>query len=282
MFGYVNIYKDELKIKDYNTFRAYYCGLCKALSKNFNQTVRLGLSYDMTFLALLLSSVYEDTINTKNEICIAHMLTKKKIAKENVFINYSAYMSIILAYLKFLDDFKDEKSPKAVLGLIVYYFPFRKAKQKYINEYNEIKKHLDLLSRLEKNKEKDIDLVADCFSNALKVLFTKSFKEDEKTTKILGWLSYNLGRFIYILDAFCDIEKDYKKNNYNPFLVDYKKKDITNYKKSLKSKIDISLTFTLDNIAKSYELLNIKQNDEICRNIIYLGLKNRLSQALIL
>ena len=98
MFGYVNAYKDLLRVCDYNVFRGYYCGLCKQLGKSFNQLTRVGLSYDMTFLAILMSSLDEGKPEMNLENCIAHPLSKRPVIHNDQGISYSADMSILLTY----------------------------------------------------------------------------------------------------------------------------------------------------------------------------------------
>lgn len=259
MFGYVKIYKDELKIKEYNLFRAYYCGLCKALGKRFGFMTRLGLSYDMAFLAFMLSSANEDLIDIKKESCIIH-ISKRAIVKNSDIINYTADMSIVLAYYKLLDDIKDDFSLKAILALPAYVFPMRKVKKQRKKEVESIKKNLELLSVLEKKKCDELDEVAHCFANILQSLFSPSFLPKNDDMSALG---YHLGRWIYIIDAFADVEKDAKSKSYNPI----------NISKAPKELIEQSLSYTLYTIGEHAKKIPHK-NREVVNNIIYLGLRN--------
>ncbi|MDK2800596.1 MAG: hypothetical protein PWP27_1216 [Clostridiales bacterium] len=283
MLGYVTPYKDELKIREYNLFRAYYCGLCKTLGKEFNQAVRMGLNYDFTFLALLLSSIDEHKDQIKAEGCIANPIKKKPTILCNPYIQYSAYMSIILVYFKLLDDWQDDKSFPALFALLAYVMPVRKAKKAYLQKYHNIRQNLKQLSELERKNCEIIDESADTFAKLMQEIFMPPFLKDEKVQRILGWLGYNLGRWIYILDAFHDIEKDIKQNHYNPILLQYQynvKEDVQLFIKRVKEPLVMSLTFTLDNIAKSFELLDIKYNKSILQNIIYMGLRYRMEQIM--
>ena len=72
MFGYVQIRKPELKIKDYDTYHSFYCGLCHILYERFGIRGQVTLTYDMTFLVLLLSSYYESEVKTEKRRCIVH------------------------------------------------------------------------------------------------------------------------------------------------------------------------------------------------------------------
>ena len=160
MFGYVNAHKDLLRVCDYNVFRGYYCGLCKALGKQFHQLTRFGLSYDMTFLAILISSLEKEEIKLKPEPCIAHPFSKRPVIREDVGIRYSADMSVVLTYYKLKDDWEDEKSFKS-LARILYYFPMKKVAKKYPRQIHAIRENLKKLHMLEHEKSESIDAVSD-------------------------------------------------------------------------------------------------------------------------
>ncbi len=284
MFGYIKPHKNELKVGEYDLFKSYYCGLCKELGKEFNHFVRLGLNYDLTFLALLLSSINSKAKTIYPEACLANPFKKRPIIKKSHAINYSANISIILAYSKLLDDWKDDKSIPAIILSTVYLLPLRKVKKTYGDKYKQIKIYLKQLNVLENNKCDIIDEVADIFGKIMELVFTPSFLEDNEEKRIMAWLGYNIGRWIYIIDAFDDIEEDIKKNNYNPLLLQYKYnkgQKVNDFKDNIKDEIEISLTFTLDNIAKSFELLNIKHNKPILENIIYMGMQSEMEKILI-
>lgn len=277
MFGYVNIFKDELKIKDYTLFRAFYCGLCKAIGRQGSHIARLGLSYDMTFLALVLAGIDENELCTVPKRCMAHPTVKHSEIVNNRAVDYSADMSVLLAYLKLYDDWLDEHSIKALLGMFFYKSAVRKAKKRYSAEYDKILDLLKKLSEFEKENSGNIDEVADCFAKILALLFTPSFIIDENVRRTLEWLGYNIGRWIYIIDAFNDIKNDIKKKNYNTFIARYGINS-ENFDKII-PKISADTSFTLDialsEIANAYELLKIYHNDDILRNIIYIGLREK-------
>lgn len=271
MFGYVTVYKDELKLCEYNLFRSYYCGLCKQIGTH-SQAARLGLSYDMTFLAILLSSVSDEPLTVIQKRCVAHPLKKRGNVIGDRAVAYSADMSILLSYLKLEDDWKDDRDVKARIAMTAYSRSIARIKQRYPKQCAEILRCLDSLGRLEQENCSEIDKPADCFAKILSILFTPDFIKDEYTRRCLSWLGYNTGRWIYIIDAYHDIEKDAKKHSYNPFLP-HADSDISALREHLRQELDVTLTYTLNHIASSYELLRVYKNDGILRNILYLGLK---------
>lgn len=278
MFGYVTPYKSELKIREYNTFRAYYCGLCKTLGSEYNQIVRMGLNYDLSFLSLLLSSL-DVSDSVKVERCIAHPINKRMIIEENKALKYTSSISIILIYFKLLDDWKDDKSVKALISNIPFKKAIKKARQEQPVKFKTIREKLDILSKLEEEKCNEVDRVADVFGKLMEEVAAASFITDRETLRILKFLGYNLGRWIYIVDAFDDIREDAKNRSYNPLILQYEyknKEDIDEFIDCVRKNIEFSLTFTLENISKSFELLDIKQNREILENIIYLGMRYKM------
>lgn len=279
MFGYVAFDRDELKIKDYHIFRAYYCGLCRQIGTH-SHIARLGLSYDMTFLAILLSSLSDQPLKTKTCRCLAHPTTKRAVAVCDHAIAYSAEMSILLTYLKLRDDWTDDKRILTLPAMGAYFPAVRHIRKTYPSQYEKILSHLAALSRLERENCADIDKTADCFANILSELFTPSFIRETDTRRTLSWLGYNLGRWIYIIDAYHDMEKDQRKKTYNPFLLSHTDETIDAFKQSLKQDLEITLTYTLSNIASAYELLTVYKNDAVLRNILYLGLKKKQDNIL--
>ncbi len=264
MFGYVNAHKDLLRVCDYNVFRGYYCGLCKMLGKQFNQLTRFGLSYDMTFLAILISALDKTEITLKHQPCIAHPISKRPVIREDAGIRYSADMSVLLTYYKLKDDWADEKSLKSFARLW-YYFPMKRVQKKYPKQAKAIVENLKKLSELEKETCKNPDQVADCFGKLTQAIFDR-----DGDNLALATVGYHIGRFIYFTDAYMDLEHDQKKKNYNPFLA-RSEGELT--KEGLKAELVPALTYTLSEIANAYELISIYKNKELLDNIIYLGLR---------
>ena len=263
MFGFVNVYKYELKVKDYNLFKAYYCGLCKALGKRHNQLVRLGLSYDMTFLSILADSLQDDQSQIVSEGCIKH-IGNRPVLINNKSIDYTADVSILLAYHKLCDDIADDHSLKAWIAKFAYIMPYKKVCKKYPKLSLAIKNNLSDLANMEEQKCESIDMAAHPFANLMSNLFS-TFNSS------LSDIGYDIGRFIYIADAYKDLTDDAKKSRYNPYLCAYDYEYIKSdaFKKSVMG----SLNMTLTAISDKYKDLKIKKNKEILDNIIYLGLR---------
>ena len=273
MFGYVTIGKKDLTEEEYKTFSSYYCGVCRATGKGASQLSRLGLSYDITFLALVLSSLTDDG-KCEDGRCMLHPLQKRGFMSD-IAIEYAACAGVLLTYLKLKDDLYDDKSIKALIGTLLFHGGNKKAKAKLPGEYLQIKKQLDILSSYEKEGSDSIDDTSEAFARILECLFTPDFIEDEKDRRKLAWLGYNLGRWIYAIDAVNDFNDDKKSGAYNPFV----KMGYTDFD-TLAKEAELSLTLTLEGIASAFELIDFKRNRDLIGKIIYISLKEK--QQLIL
>ncbi len=284
MFGYVHIVKDELLVKEYNTFRAYYCGLCRELGRVFGQKSRLGLSYDMVFLALVLDSLNAEVSVASPIFCVLHPVKKRWAAPTSTALNYAAYMSVLLSQSKIEDDMTDDgKSLKTVLGSWIYRRPARKARRAYAIVSKSITDHLARLSALEKQKCACIDEVAHEFGEIMRALFTPDFVPGT-ARQDLSALAYQLGRWIYLLDAIDDIGEDAKKSHYNPLFYQFHFSSETETKETFTLRVQQSMQESLDHtlaqMALLYERIPFQKNKGILFNIFYLGMPKMQRQIL--
>lgn len=274
MFGYVTVPKAALTEYEYKIFCSYYCGVCKAVGKHASQFSRLGLSYDTAFLALVLSSLGDDG-EIKASHCAVHPLKKRECIKNDSAVDYAAQTGVLLEYLKLSDDWHDDRSIKALLAMCGMLSGFRRSKAALPSQYGIIKEQLNALIALEKKGCRSIDEAADAFAKITQALFTPDFIECKSQRRTLGWLGYNIGRWIYIIDAFDDFEKDLKRGSYNPLIFSGKRN-----REQCVSETETSLVFTLENIASAFELTNFKRNRDLIGKIIYIGLKQKQEQIL--
>ena len=205
------------------------------------------------------------------------------VVAQNKSLEYTSSISIMLIYFKLLDDWKDDKSVKALFANIPFRRAIKKAKEHESVKFKIIIEKLEKLSKLEQDKCGEIDEVAHAFAKLMEEISCPDFITNEDTKRILKVLGYNLGRWIYILDAVDDIEEDIKNKGYNALLLQHEYKenqDVGEFIEKVKTSVEFSLTFTLENIGKSFELLNILYNREILDNIIYLGMRSKMDEIL--
>ena len=261
MFGYITVNQDELKIKEWKRYRAYYCGLCHTLKETAGQKARLSLSYDMTFLAMLLDDLYDCEHDAGECRCAAHPVKKHYYIKGEAS-QYAAKMNLLLCYDNLLDDWRDDRNPGAALAAAT----IRKARINVAEEYprqtRAVEQYIEKLHACEEKRETNLDVAAGLTGEMLAELFC--WKEDEWQADLRG-LGFYLGKFVYLMDAYEDMEKDNKKGNYNPFLLtrgQIKNEDFA----------EQSLNMMAAGAAEHFERLPLVENLEILRNVLYAGI----------
>ncbi|MBC7765801.1 MAG: hypothetical protein H7Y41_04890, partial [Hyphomonadaceae bacterium] len=274
MFGYVTPLKEELKMREFDTFKGVYCTLCKTLGKRYPQWTRLGLSYDFTFMALLLMAIDPQPLLPYTGRCMLHPLRKRTVYHSHPALDYAAAMTVLLGWYKYLDDWHDERDVKAVFALLALWGTVKKIKKQYPLQTAHIEAELKRLSNLEKAGCAYVDESADPFAKLMQHLFCDYPQLTEEQRKVFELIGYNLGRWIYIMDALNDLPSDIKKNNYNAIVLQYnfqKGEDIEALKARTMPPLEQGLTYTLDSMARAYNLLKLHHFKGILDNIMYLG-----------
>lgn len=260
MFGYITIYKPELKVKDYYKYRAYYCGLCKTLKEQFGLSGQLTLSYDMTFVIILLTSLYEADTRRSAHTCMVHPIKKQDIL-QNEISEYCAQMNLILSYYHFVDDWEDERSIAGIAGSKILKKKIKKIIAQYPVKCKRIKSCLKQLHKYEKENVTDLDTVAGSFGHLMGELFV--IKKDQWSGH-LRRMGYFLGKFIYLMDAYDDVDSDMEKGSYNPLI---KIKGAADYE----SRCQEILNMMMAECSNEFEKLPCLLDADILRNILYVG-----------
>lgn len=260
MFGYVSIQKPELKIKEYYRYKGYYCGLCKQLKEEYGRIGQMTLTYDMTFLIVLLTSLYEVNTTYEEERCMVHP-TKKHPVLINEITQYAADMNVALTYHHFQDDWNDDQSITGWVGSRLFLRKYRAIEKKYPRQCRVIQECLSQLQQLEQSACMDLDVVAGCFGTLMGELFI--YKEDiwEPTLRRFG---YQLGKFIYLMDAYEDLQDDRIKHRYNPLI---QLAEEEQYEETCKQFLELIMA----DCVKEFEKLPLILDVEILRNIMYAG-----------
>ncbi len=267
MFGYVAAHKPELKMREFYKYKAYYCGLCKVLREKYGFLGQITLTYDMTFLIILLTSLYECECQKEEKRCLIHPAKKQRMLY-NAVTEYAADMNIILTYYKLADDWEDEKSAVGLVGCRMLQKTFRKLQIKYPEKCERISGCLESLRECEMRGEENIDITSRCFGELMSELIIYKKDNWEKTLRKMG---FYLGKFIYILDAYDDLGKDIEKRNYNA-LSAMSKQD------GFDEKCEEMLNYVLAECSHHFEKLPCVEDVEILRNILYAGVWDKFNQ----
>lgn len=258
MFGYVAANGAELDKAQKRRYGAVYCGICRQIRDGGSNLARMGLSYDMAFLALLLMSLYEPQEHGGKHACALHPL---RTYADNEFIRYAADMNIALGYYNFMDDYRDEGKWTAKAVANVFAKPLPRIQQAYPRQCHAIEECIETLSRLEEEYCADADECAGCFGRLMGEILV--YKEDRWAPE-LRQLGMALGRFIYLADAAVDYRRDQKKKQYNPFLAMGMNKDWQAWEQYL--------VLAMGRCTQHYERLPLVQDKKLLDNILYSGI----------
>ena len=261
MFGYIAINKAEMKFKDYDVYHSYYCGLCQRLKECYGRRGQMTLSFDMTFLILFLTGLYEPETKVKTVNCIAHPL-EKHTARINEFTDSAAAANLLLTYYNLMDDWTAERKRKSVAAARLLRPPIRTIQKIYPAKSAKIHSSLSSLTALERSGEQSLDKMAGLFGQIMAELFT--YREDEWADS-LRKIGFFLGKFIYLMDAYEDVEQDLKTGSYNPLKEDFQQNP--NFAQDCRQ----LLTLMMAECSREFETLPILLHAEILRNILYSG-----------
>lgn len=259
MFGFVTANMRELTRQQQDRYGAVYCGICRSIRQRGGQLARLGLSYDMAFLALLLMSLYEPEETTGDRACILHPL-RKRAWVDNEYVRYAADMNIALGYYKADDDVRDDGKLSARMMASVYGKSLSDIRQQWPRQCDAIARCITRLEELETENCPNPDLCAGCFGDLMAELLV--FREDfwAPTLRTLG---HALGRFIYLLDAMVDYRKDKRHSHYNPFLAMGKEAELVRWEQYLTQEMAVC--------TEQFRILPLVQDTALLECILYSG-----------
>ena len=262
MFGYVLPRRDRLSEEAQVRYHAAYCGLCRALKLEYGFAARFLVNYDMTFLIVLLTGLYELT-NESSEITCALHPTRKRQVWINEATDYAADMNLIVAYHNLIDDWKDEKAYTKKAFAKMLDKDYARVIEKYPRQVHAVEEFMRKTDEVEARGETNLDVVAGLTGEMLGEIFC--WREDEWQEE-LRTLGFYMGKFIYIMDAYEDYDEDRRKKEYNPLV--YAMRESADDMDTL---CRLLLTSMMSECAKSFERLPILLHADILRNVLYSG-----------
>ena len=277
MFGYVRVDKPNILIKDFATYKAYYCGLCKSISAKYcNQLMRLGVNYDIAFLSMLAHNYEDVEPSFKDTRCFVHPIGPKfpvvvndRVQERIVDIN------TVLGYYKVCDDRRDKGGLRYSAVKSALKPAYKKAAAALPELDAALKKCFSELEALEQAGSDDLDALAQTSADMLVAVgraATDAFDEDFRV------LAENLGRWIYVVDAYDDMAKDLKQNSFNPFTV---KGSLSGEEEAeLAAAVKERLYGYIREIRAAYDRMRIVYSEGPLSNVIYLGLRQKTDEVL--
>ena len=258
MFGFVTADLKELTPEQKSRYNAVYCGICRRIRAQSSNLCRLGLSYDMAFLALLLMSLYEPEETGGDRACGLHPLHPRPWV-DNEYVRYAADMNVALACFKAEDDWQDDHSLSAKWMTGIFGGHADAIEARYPRQWAAIRDCIRALRALETENCPNPDLPAGLFGRLMGELLV--YREDlwANTLRAAGMA---LGRFIYLADAAVDLAKDRRKKKYNPWLA---------MGSSDAKHREEALVLAMAACTAEYEKLPLVQDKKLLDNILYGG-----------
>ena len=262
MFGFVIANTQALSEEQIARYKGAYCGLCRTLQKRHGELSRLTLNYDMTFLVLLLGSMYEPEEERGEGRCGVHPLHRRSWWRTR-FTDYAADMNVALAWHNCMDDWTDEHRVLSLTEAKLLRSRYNKVYETWPAQFDAIEACMETLRAVETSEAAAPDAAANAFGQLMGALF--SVEDDSVWQPRFRAFGEALGRFVYMMDACVDLEKDKKKGNYNPLLAMYPAGDVDSEEKLALLKMLIA------ECSAEFERLPLLQDLEILRSVLYSG-----------
>ncbi len=262
MFGYIRPLECELKVREQAEYRGAYCGLCKSIGTRYGQIERLTLSYDCTFLALVLAAVTGGMRFSPGNCAPRVYRGRRPIAQPSPILDYAADVNVLLAWYQAADDTADERSAKAFASRLALRSAYRRAAKAHAELDQAILESMARLHQVETERIASTDEPSDAFGRILSAVILNAPMLPISERAAAEWMFYNLGKWIYLLDAWDDRERDKKSGNYNSFVLS----------QMPVGQAEFLLNITLAEAEKAYDLLTQQTPSGLLDNIMRLGL----------
>ena len=268
MFGYVRYDLPNLYIKDFMLYKAMYCGLCKGIGASCGQIARVGLTYDVAFLSVLLHNIAGINVRVEQAHCVEHVIRKRPIAALDSLTEELGALNTVLLYYKLTDDVVDGGRGRG--RRLWFKRGFKRARKKYPKLVELVENYMKQQSAAERAKVSSPDMAADPSANMMKELTSYLLKD--KATEYTEGLFYEIGKWVYLIDALDDYDKDKKKKRYNPFVLSYSSAGKRELLKEHGEEISFLFDTLFYSLRENLSHIPFAFNRDLTDNILLLGL----------
>lgn len=268
MLGVMTVRKEELKFREFDRYRGFYCGLCQAIGRRCGAACRLALSFEMTFLSMLLTGLYEPETGERMRRCALHPVQKRLMLESDV-IDYCADLSALVSYYDLRDGWEDERRVDRLAESALLRGAAERAGKSLPRQREAVERYVHALHEIEAANDQNLDAAANLTGNMLAELCVM---REDTFARDLRELGFYLGKFIYLCDCYEDVERDVKKKNYNPLIA-------RAGSPAFAAECEQMLGDMMARAVQAFERLPILQDAEIMRNILYSGIWLRFESA---
>lgn len=268
MLGVMTVRKEELRFREFDRYRGFYCGLCRAIGKRCGRVCRMALSFEMTFAAMLLTALYEPETAQEEHRCAFHPV-HRRLMLHNEAIDYCADLSALISYYDLRDGWEDERRVDRLAESALLKSAAERAGAALPRQRKAVEDYVRQLHEVERRNDPTLDAAANLTGNVMAELLVM---REDVYARDLRELGFYLGKFIYLCDSYEDLERDEKRGSYNPLL---SRRDDPAFETSCEQ----MLSDMMARASQAFERLPILQDAEIMRNILYSGIWLRFEDA---
>lgn len=268
-------------MREWQEYRAAYCGLCKELKREYGFLSRFFLNYDLVLLALFADGLADTHGACHAERCMANPFKRQPVCQSTPGLSLAADALVLTVYYKLMDDLADEPFLKRIPALALRPFAAR-CRKKAAARRPEIDTTLaaqtSAQGELEAAQSQSADAAADPTAQMTACLFAAAAPlvpnvDVSAARKALQRLGLFIGKIIYYLDAAEDYEKDAAHGGYNVFLLQGKTKaEADEAAKNL-------CRLCAGEASLCYNLLDFKSYKPLLDNILFLGIPQSIATA---
>lgn len=273
MIGYLKAYFPDLRMYEYKQYKAFYCGICLDMKDELGELPRFLLNYDVTFMAIVMTAVMGESVEQGTHRCILNPFQKKMIYR-NQWTNYVAKLNLLFSYMKIEDDIRDDHSMRSKAAKIALKRKYEKVVKQYKREAKIIEQYNETLLSYEAQKSSQYEQMGQAFGTCLRDLFEPLIKE-ETTKKAVGNLFYEIGQWIYNIDALDDVREDEAEKSFNPFLPRYQENP-----EAMLKEAETYFSKLLFRLLQCYDELNLSSYEGIINNVICVAIRRKTSDVL--
>lgn len=277
MFGYLDIEKGKLQDGERGLWQTFMCGLCMSTKAAYGNFPRAFITNDINFFNVLFHSVTQTDVEIEQKRCFSHPLKKRTILKTTALTDELATANVLLIYWNLYDDVIDDGGVAKKAALKSIRKSYLKAREQLPAMDEMLNEMYSELQSLEQSRCDVADKVAHSFA-MLSQRFASLILRDSRS-EYAETLCYNLGKWIYLIDALDDIEKDLKRGSYNVFTCCYGFSKVSDVAPKL-DEIQFLMYSVLNRIAQSFNDLNLSKYNCILTNVLFDGIRSKTSQTL--
>lgn len=285
MIGYIKAFKPEMTFREFETYKAVYCSLCKTLGRKYGVLSRLMLSYDFTFLSIIYMSLSGERAEYETRKCVCNPLKKCSFCVSGeTERDFAAAVTVMLCEYKIRDNIEDEGFFKALPFRVIYPY-FKKRRKKAAALYPTLAGAVDEYKLSQREVQEHFSGSVDAAAEPSAVAIGKIFEmcsAEPSLKRVLYRFGYCLGKWIYLLDAGEDLKEDIEKRRFNPLISKFAEAESRG-----KSEKEFAAEYITPNLKicevecqKAFELLGTEKYRTIIQNILYLGLANTRQNVL--